>query len=142
MPDVPEPRIADVDRDRVSKILRAAYGEGRITESELEERLAAAYAARVASELEVVTADLPTSAPPVVASARPGVDLTPAIPLLLPAVVCTLIYFMTNAGGYFWPMWVWLGCGVPAFLAVFSGRRSGQADRSALSPGERTGLTE
>ncbi len=130
MSELPEPRIADVDRGRVSKHLRVAYGEGRITEIELEERLTVVYEARTASELEVVIVDLPTppsaavqSSP--VARARSSFDLRPAAPLLLPSVVCTLIYLMTIPGGYFWPMWVWLGCGVAAALVVFG---SGQSD--------------
>ncbi len=139
MSELPEPRIADVDRDRVSQHLRLAYGEGRITEGELEERLAAVYEAKTASELNVVVADLPV---PPVAIARPVIPAPPtkvrssfrleaAVPLLMPPLICTAIYFMTNAGGYFWPMWVWLGCGIPAVYAIL-GSRNDDSDAAHL----------
>lgn len=130
MSDLPEPRIADVDRDHVSRQLRVAYGEGRITEGELEDRLSAVYEALTASELDVVVADLPAPLLPAAqanSSIRSSVDFRPAAPLLLAPVICTLIYAMTNFGGYFWPMWVWLGCAIPAFGAIF-GSRSGNND--------------
>lgn len=137
--DAPEPRIADVDRNRVSGQLRVAFGEGRITEVELEERLTAVYEARTASDLSVIVADLPSPAPPAPPpQARPrvkvskepwSIDLDRALPLLSPAVVCTLIYLLSNAGGYFWPAWVWLGCGVAAFSAAV--RKRGDDDDPA-----------
>ena len=34
---------------------------------------------------------------------------------LLPTVICTAIWLMTG-GGYFWPMWVMLGTGIPVVL--------------------------
>ena len=142
--DLPEPRIADVDRDRVSEQLRVAYGEGRITEAELEERLVAVYDARTASDLSVVVADLPSVASLVpaqvaVAKKRRRIELWPAVPLLFPALVCTIIYLLTMPGGYFWPSWVWLGCGIPAFYAVFGGWADGDdGDDEDPSPPEVT----
>lgn len=141
MSERPEPRIADVDRDRVSQHLRVAYGEGRITEGELEERLVAVYEAKTASELNVVVADLPvppvtaarSAAPASPATARSSFRLEAAVPLLMPPLICTAIYLMTNAGGYFWPMWVWLGCGIPAVYAVL-GSRNDDADVALTSP--------
>lgn len=138
MSDLPEPRIADADRDHVSQQLRMAYSEGRITEGELEDRLTAVYEALTASELSVVVADLP--APPLSAAeasprTRSSVDLRPAAPLLLAPVICTLIYAMTNFGGYFWPMWVWFGCAIPAFGAVFGARGQGdEPDDPPVAP--------
>lgn len=135
--DHPEPRIADADRDRVSGQLRVAYAEGRITEAELEERLMAVFQARTASELGVVVADLPDSSLPQAQAGRAprswNVDVRPAIPLLFPAMVCTIIYVLTNPGGYFWPAWVWLGCGIPAFYAVV-GNWGGGDDEGTTPP--------
>ena len=51
-------RCSDVDRDRVAEALRQAAGDGRLTLSELEERLDAAFRARTYGELEPITADL------------------------------------------------------------------------------------
>ncbi|WP_166349631.1 DUF1707 SHOCT-like domain-containing protein [Phytoactinopolyspora limicola] len=56
-------RAADADRDAVAEQLQSAVADGRLDLTELDERLAATYAARTRAELDVVTSDLP--APPV-----------------------------------------------------------------------------
>ena len=56
-------RISDTDRDSAAARLQEALAEGRITLSELEERLVAVYAARYASDLRAPFADLPDLAP-------------------------------------------------------------------------------
>jgi hypothetical protein len=58
-------RCSDVDRDRVAEALRQAAGDGRLTLSELEERLDATFRARTYGELEPITADLPQGPYPV-----------------------------------------------------------------------------
>jgi len=52
-------RISDADRERAAARLQQALAEGRITLSELEERLAVVYAARYAADLLPPFADLP-----------------------------------------------------------------------------------
>ena len=52
-------RISDADRERAAARLQQALAEGRITLSELEERLAVVYAARYAVDLQEPFADLP-----------------------------------------------------------------------------------
>lgn len=52
-------RVGDRDRENVSEILREAAGEGRLSISELEERLELAYAARTCSDLDALVCDLP-----------------------------------------------------------------------------------
>lgn len=42
----------------------------------------------------------------------------PLGPFLVPSTICVLIYLMTDAGGYFWPMWVMLGTGLPLLLTL------------------------
>jgi hypothetical protein len=54
-------RASDADRERVAEVLRTAATEGRLHLSELDERLAAVYAARTYAELEPITHDLPTT---------------------------------------------------------------------------------
>ena len=54
-----EPRIADVDRDRVVALLRLHCTEGRITLDEFSDRVGDVYNARTAGELDAVVADLP-----------------------------------------------------------------------------------
>jgi len=63
-------RASDADRERVAEVLRTAAAEGRLHLDELDERLAAVYAARTYAELEPITHDLPT-ARGVPAPARP-----------------------------------------------------------------------
>jgi len=52
-------RAADADRDAVAATLRRAHAEGRLDESELEERLGGCYAARTVAELDRLVDDLP-----------------------------------------------------------------------------------
>ncbi|GAA3819578.1 hypothetical protein [Nocardioides panacisoli] len=39
-------------------------------------------------------------------------------PFVVASTICTAIYLMTDAGGYFWPMWVMLGTGIPLLLSL------------------------
>ncbi len=69
-------RVSDAEREHAADVLRRAAGEGRITFEELDDRLAAAYAARTYGELAAVTDDLPEAgpqppAPPVTAPVSP-----------------------------------------------------------------------
>ncbi|TDE09085.1 DUF1707 SHOCT-like domain-containing protein [Jiangella asiatica] len=52
-------RCSDVDRERVAEALRQAAGDGRLTLSELEERLEATFSARTYGDLQPITRDLP-----------------------------------------------------------------------------------
>ncbi|MFI6299276.1 DUF1707 domain-containing protein [Nonomuraea sp. NPDC050790] len=55
-------RASHADRDRVVDVLRVAAGDGRLSAEELDERLEAALSARMLSELDALTADLPATA--------------------------------------------------------------------------------
>jgi hypothetical protein len=48
------------DRERTVGVLRAAFTEGRLTQDELDDRAARAYAARTYGDLWALTADLPS----------------------------------------------------------------------------------
>src|SRR5215467_8290137 len=56
---MPELRASHEDRDRVVEILRVAAGDGRLSGTELDERVEAALTARTYRELAQLTADLP-----------------------------------------------------------------------------------
>ncbi|MBW0115085.1 DUF1707 SHOCT-like domain-containing protein [Pseudonocardia abyssalis] len=58
-PPTADVRASHADRERVAAVLHAAAGHGQLTLDEVDERLAAAYAARYRGELEILTADLP-----------------------------------------------------------------------------------
>ena len=55
---------ANADRERAVGVLRAGFTEGRLTEDELDDRVAQAYAARTYGQLWALTADLPAGALP------------------------------------------------------------------------------
>jgi hypothetical protein len=71
-----ELRASDADRERAAELLREACAVGRLSVSELSERLDAAYAARTRRDLERTLADLPRggrrSAAPVKRPLLPG----------------------------------------------------------------------
>jgi len=52
-------RVSNDDRERVAQILHNAMAEGRLSVSELEERLDKVYAAKTFGDLEPMTRDLP-----------------------------------------------------------------------------------
>ena len=56
-------RTSDADRDRVAALLRDHFAAGRLTLSELDERLTATLAAKTFGDLRRVLADLPGPAP-------------------------------------------------------------------------------
>lgn len=62
-------RCSDVDRERVSEALREAAADGRLTLTELEDRLEATYSARTYGDLQPITADLPRGPYPIPSSA-------------------------------------------------------------------------
>jgi uncharacterized protein DUF1707/cell wall-active antibiotic response 4TMS protein YvqF len=62
LPAVPDPRdmrVSNDDRERVAKVLHESMAEGRLTVTELEERLDKVYAAKTFGDLEPLTRDLP-----------------------------------------------------------------------------------
>ncbi|MEO3787058.1 DUF1707 domain-containing protein [Actinocorallia sp. B10E7] len=59
MPQNPEMRASDRDRDQYAEILRENYAQGRLTQEELNERLDAVYETRTMGGLQQLTADLP-----------------------------------------------------------------------------------
>ncbi|MFD0774648.1 DUF1707 domain-containing protein [Streptomonospora algeriensis] len=54
-------RASDADRDRVAERLREAAAEGRLTQTEHEERVDALYRAKTVGELAEITHDLPAT---------------------------------------------------------------------------------
>jgi hypothetical protein len=55
----PGMRAATADRERTIDVLKAAYGEGRLTSDEFESRAARTMAAKTYGELSAIVADLP-----------------------------------------------------------------------------------
>ncbi len=72
-------RVSDHDRDAVAQRLQEAFAEGRLDDDEFDQRMRAALTAKLNTELEPLTADLPAGmqrpaavAPAVVAGRTPG----------------------------------------------------------------------
>jgi Domain of unknown function (DUF1707) len=59
MPEFSELRVSDQERERVAKEIREHFAAGRLTDDELDQRVAAVYAARTQSELADLRSDLP-----------------------------------------------------------------------------------
>lgn len=73
-------RASDADRERVAQVLHRAMSEGRLTVSELDERLAGLYQAKTMGELEPFVRDLPVQQPvtsPTTGGYAPAVGGTP-----------------------------------------------------------------
>jgi hypothetical protein len=69
---------ATADRERTVGTLRAGFAEGRLSQDELDERIAQAYAARTYADLWALTADLPIGPYPFSGyGPPPGVVMTP-----------------------------------------------------------------
>jgi hypothetical protein len=86
---------ASADRERAVGVLRAGFAEGRLSQDELDDRVARAYAARTYGELWALTADLPAgpfapaygpvAVPP--GAAAPATGWRPAAALIVTALV-------------------------------------------------------
>lgn len=64
-------RCSDTDRERVAEAIRAAAAEGRLTLTELEERLELAFQAKTYADLQPITADLPQGPYPIPGQSAP-----------------------------------------------------------------------
>src|SRR3954454_16536401 len=107
-------RASDADRERVAERLREHYGEGRLSDDDLSERIEAAYRARTISELEALTVDLPSAQGPGHRRPRSGLETSVRIHLTTYLVVNLLLIgiWAASGGGYFWPIWPILGWGI------------------------------
>jgi hypothetical protein len=56
-------RVSDADRERVTARLRDHYAEGRLTDTELDERVSAALSAKTFGDLRHLMVDLPGPVP-------------------------------------------------------------------------------
>jgi class 3 adenylate cyclase len=121
-------RASDADRERVVKRLREHYGAGRLSEDDLSERVDAAYDVPTVSELEVLTADLPSAAPrqgrrrsALETSVRTHLTTYLLVNLMLIGI------WAASGAGYFWPIWPILGWGIGLgchAAPLLAGRRS------------------
>ncbi|MGE3272747.1 MAG: DUF1707 domain-containing protein [Chloroflexota bacterium] len=123
-------RAGNDDRQRVADQLQAHYVDGRLSSSELEERLEQTMAAQTFADLDRVLADLPelpTASEPAEYPTRrqqraerrrarhAGGEQSfraHATSYLLVMALLVGIWLVTTPGGYFWPIWPMLGWGI------------------------------
>jgi hypothetical protein len=121
MPDLPDLRVSDHEREQAAAALSAHYAAGRLNDAELDQRLNAVYAARTESELGATLSDLP-SLPASELQAR--AQFAARRRLLQRRMlqesgggvgtlaICTGVWAATGEG-YFWPLWVLIAVLVP-----------------------------
>ena len=137
----PAQRAGDVDRDATAAVLREAFAEGRITQSELEDRLDKVHAARTYGELAPITADLPAQTPALPTSREPDPkaakrrrDLRAGWASWLGvSVIVNVVWLATWAAGgdspgYYWPIWVMGPWGAAMVLATLTQKARGDED--------------
>ena len=137
------------DRERAVGVLRAAFTEGRLTQDELDDRVARAYAARTYGDLWALIADLPAgplpypggvpyqqSTPAVPPSAEPDTSWHSAAALVITAlVIFTLDALVTAiATAHAQPLPFQQGSYQQAQLAPFITTEGGQALGHAHAP--------
>jgi hypothetical protein len=112
MSDPSSLRVADADRERVIEELHEHTVAGRLTPTELEERVDLAYKAMTRAELEAVKVDLPLSS---VAAKRALTQRKSRLRRRLAqeaglsssaSVICVAVWLASGAQGEFWPIWV------------------------------------
>ena len=103
-------RVSDAERAEIADQLAQHYGDGRLDQAELDERLSRAMSAKTRADLTGITDDLPEL------GTRPAARL-PAPrprrqwPRVLPIVLIIAVVAVTWHGlAAFWP-WSWFGFG-------------------------------
>lgn len=89
-------KASDADREQVAQRLQVAATEGRLHDDELEDRLAATFAARTYGELDRVVADLP--APPAPRRREPAFGLRPGVAVAIAVVVAFVLLSSVSFG--------------------------------------------
>ncbi len=114
-------RVSDAERAEIADQLAQHYGDGRLDQAELDERLSRAMSAKTRADLTGITDDLPevqtrpgarTSASPGRAgAAAPAPRLRRQWPRVLPIVLIIAVVAATWHGlAALWP-WSWFGFG-------------------------------
>jgi len=120
----PNIRASDADRDRAASLLREHHAAGRLTAEEFSERLDRAFEARTVGEIDGLLKDLPgidlyrlpdaaLTRQPRQRQPRPrdpggssGAWRAAWGAWFTVSLVCFVIWGLTSAPGYVWPLWV------------------------------------
>jgi hypothetical protein len=79
-------RVSDLEREDVAERLRSAAGEGRLSYTELEDRLETVYGAKTYGELVEITTDLPNGLAVPNTSAAFTQQYSPSVPATAPVM--------------------------------------------------------
>ncbi len=151
-------RASDADRDVVHRVLGGAYADGRINREEFDERSEAVLGARTLAELPALMSDLvPVAGLP----ARRSVPAQDAVALQDRAVaayradvreaawgfvsaslICWVIWGVTSAGGFPWPVFVMLGTGLHLLRLLVMRADQVEEQRKRLERKERKALEQ
>lgn len=134
-------RASDAEREQTAELLHLGAADGRLTLAELDERLAATYAARLRDELAPLVADLPAPPRPEPPTPAPRpldrwdrVALGTHAVLVALLVVAVLTRWVAGGMVFFWPAF-------PIFWAVLSlvvhARLRGRPGRGRFGPPAR-----
>ena len=118
-------RASDADRELVRVVLADAYGDGRLTREEYDDRLNTLYGSLTLGELPSLIADLmPSGNPPAEPAPLHPADLRVRgarkwrrdveesfAAFLVPSAICTVIWIAVG-GGFFWPVFPMLFLGL------------------------------
>lgn len=136
-------RAGHADREQVVARLNTAFAEGRLDVGELDERVAAAYAAKTLGELVPLTADLP--APHRAAPGTPARREAAAVParaeasgrwvpvgamvgvFLINVLIWGVIALAGSDAPYFWPVWLLIPLGLAVLASALGGPGRGRA---------------
>ena len=139
----PNIRASDADRDRAASLLREHHAAGRLTAEEFGDRLDRAFAAKTVGEIDALLKDLPgidLYRLPDAALTRQPHQRQASVPRsgrgagawraawgvwFTVTAVCFVIWGLTSAPGYVWPLWVagpWGAVLACSWLTVNAGR--------------------
>jgi hypothetical protein len=113
----PALRVSDAERHRVVMMLQEHCAQGRLTIDEFSERTSEALASRTEADLGRALRELPPLPPPpppvrrLRTKAQRDFALHAATYLLVN--VFLVIVWLMGGHGYFWPVWVLVGWGLP-----------------------------
>jgi hypothetical protein len=129
--------VSDGERWHIMEFLSTQCAEGRLTQYEAEDRIAAAARALTRADLEPLLADLPAVPPVPATSRRPRGPRAPrgqkahvalrlhVTTFVLVMAFLVVIWALTGAG-YFWPIWPAVAWGlVVALHAAFTRAAAG-----------------
>jgi Domain of unknown function (DUF1707)/2TM domain len=112
----PRLRIGDAERGMVVDQLADHHAAGRLTLEEFQDRMAAAWTARTAADLDALVRDLPAqprpSRPPAAAT---RLRLDPHVTAYLAVIALLWLIWLVTGAGYPWPIWPMLGWGIGVF---------------------------